>query len=266
VERLETRDCPAAPWLTLDWQPVDGDTVRVTGVVSDESVSSTTVTLTGALSGTITPDATGEFDCEVQSTGTGEFTGTLTDYEGLTDSQSGELTAYNAPPSLTLMYSWGPNRQVTVAGAVTDENPGGLSVTFGGAATGSAVTTSLGGYSATLTASQLGLLTATVTDDAQQTGQASVTLTNAAPQITSFSAMKGMGNLWTFRGTVDDEYEPGLVVELDGLPSLEGRTATVCSDGSFSLMVELAAGEMGEAHAQATDWWGVGSNVATYFI
>src|SRR6266446_3672621 len=53
---------------------------------------------------------------------------------------------------------------------------------------------------------------------------------NQPPVISNFSASNVSGNLWTFSGQVtDDQSVAGLIVNLGGLPSLQGVTATVNS-------------------------------------
>ena len=72
-----------------------------------------------------------------------------------------------------------------------------------------------------------------------------------------------MGNFWTFSGQVtDDQSVAGLIVNLGGLPSLQGVTATVNSQGWFSVTVQLGSNESGTATAQTTDVGGLASNVA----
>ena len=86
---------------------------------------------------------------------------------------------------------------------------------------------------------------------------------NAPPFISDFSASHVYGNLWTFSGQVtDDQSVTGLIVHLGGLPSLQGVTATVNSQGWFSVTVQLGSNESGTATAQTTDVGGLASNVA----
>jgi hypothetical protein len=86
---------------------------------------------------------------------------------------------------------------------------------------------------------------------------------NQPPVISNFSASNVSGNLWTFSGHVtDDQSVAGLIVNLGGLPSLQGITATVNSQGWFSVTVQLGTNESGTATAQTTDAGGLASNVA----
>jgi len=87
--------------------------------------------------------------------------------------------------------------------------------------------------------------------------------TNHAPVISNFTASHSVGNYWTFSGQVtDDQSVAGLIVTLGGLPSLEGVTVTVTSQGWFSITVQLVPNESGTATAPTTDAGGLASNVA----
>ena len=94
-------------------------------------------------------------------------------------------------------------------------------------------------------------------------GQARAGNTDPAPVISNFSASNVSGHLWTFSGQVtDDQNVAGLIVRLGGLPSLNGVTATVNSQGWFSVTVQLGTNESGTATAQTTSVDGALSNVA----
>jgi hypothetical protein len=84
---------------------------------------------------------------------------------------------------------------------------------------------------------------------------------NARPSIAGFTATGGYNRTWVFSGTVIDESPGGLTVSFGGLPSLNGRTATTGSNGSFSLTVQLRPLESGEASAQVTDGGGLTSDL-----
>jgi hypothetical protein len=84
------------------------------------------------------------------------------------------------------------------------------------------------------------------------------------PVITNFQATHDSGNFWTFTGQVTDTGGvAGLIVTFGGLVSLQGKTAAVNADGSFSLTIALQPRECGTATAQTTDYAGLTSNVAT---
>jgi hypothetical protein len=155
--------------------------------------------------------------------------------------------------------------QVELNGSVSDTDHGSLVVTFSGSGVSASVTlSSSGNFDLFTTATSLGSVTATAVNQStnKSTGVSSP-ITDQAPVISSFQASQSSGNVWTFTGQVtDDQSVAGLVVTLGGLPSLQGKTATVNSQGWFSITVQLKAGESGTATAQTNDWWGMASNIA----
>jgi hypothetical protein len=160
-----------------------------------------------------------------------------------------------------------PNKQVVVAGHVQDDMPG-CTVTFSGVASGMTSCNAQGQFQTTLTASQLGQITATARDFKGLTSAGvSLTLTNYAPVIQNFQAVQN-GNMWTFSGKVMDEAAQGLVVQLtSGMPDLTSAGAQVQADGTFSYTVELNnAMDFGTVAANCTDWWGAQANTVSYTV
>jgi len=82
-----------------------------------------------------------------------------------------------------------------------------------------------------------------------------------APQITDFDGNEGLDGIWTFTGTVSDpDQDPtGSTVYFYGV--LGGHTATVQSNDTFSLTVDLGSA-YGAAAAQTEDSNGNKSNIA----
>jgi hypothetical protein len=114
---------------------------------------------------------------------------------------------------------------------------------------------------------QTGTVTAPATGfmGGTQTGSPPQTIPIWNPHIDSFTATRAVNNIWVFQGHVTDS-SPSATVYFGGLPELEGKTAAVQSDGTFSLSVQLASGESGNATAQAFDYWGLDSNIATFMV
>src|SRR5262249_46163520 len=123
-----------------------------------------------------------------------------------------------------------------------------------------------GSYSYTAQASGLGTITAKVIDLWGQQSSAQVKVNPAPPVVSNFQAVEESGPLYycTFSGVVTDKSQSpaGLWVTLGGLPSLTGKKAEVQSDGTWSITVQLQAGECGTATAQTQDAWGQLSNIA----
>jgi hypothetical protein len=168
----------------------------------------------------------------------------------------------NCPsPVITMRPSYGAGQTVTMTGSVmdrTDPNgPGGLTVNFGGVVSGSTTTDARGFFRLTMTASSLGNVTATVTDDNGDSGAASVALADNLA-VNNFVCSCDNGNIWTFSGTVTGSYVQGLVIDFSqSTPSaLANESITVQSDGTFSLTIELNNGDCGAVIAQVTDGWG----------
>src|SRR5262249_31819935 len=151
-------------------------------------------------------------------------------------------------------YAWQPDGTVRLQGHAADEEPGMQRIDISGVASGVTYTDARGNFDVTLRPSQPGVVRATATDQWLQTAlAAAVSLTNAPPVIVNFTGGVVSGTLWTFTGTVKDESPQGLTVYFSGLPDLNGKTATVGADGSFSLTVQLTYGQGGTVQAQVTD-------------
>lgn len=170
-------------------------------------------------------------------------------------------------PVMTLSISYNGQTSVTLSGVVTDNSASvsGLAVTFTGEVSASTVTNSSGYFSMTTNAAGLGNITATTTDAFGLTGSSSVTVSSQAPAISNFQWVQGANYTFTFTATVTDASPSGLTVTFGGIPSLANQTATVQSNGSVELIVQLNSNgsDNGTASAQVTNWWGLTSNLAT---
>jgi hypothetical protein len=293
LEQLETRDCPAGPMITnFSVQVESGKQVLLSGTVLDDNPAGCTVQFTGAVTGNasvttsggscphtstdntlIMGTGTGNFSWTATAAGLGTVTAQATDALGQTGNQA-QAAITSSPPTLTLnagaQQSGGA---VTFTGQVTVGTAPGLTVTLGGAASGSGTTGANGNYSITVAASNwhAGTVTAQTTDVwGQASNTASVTVTNAAPSLSNFNAAWSANGLCTFTGLVSDEYPPGETVKLWGVPTLNGTqgytTVTVGSNNTFTYSVTLTPQDHGTVSAQGTDWQGVTSNVVTVTI
>jgi hypothetical protein len=183
--------------------------------------------------------------------------------DGLGNSASRDANIIVANPVVSLSVTYGSQRIVTLSGQVTDLDQGSLTVTIGGKVTGSVGTRADGSFSYTAIATGLGAVQATTVDLwGLASNVAALTLTCNAPIISNFTASQVSGTSWTFSGVVSHASPAGLTVNLGGLASLTNVTASVKSDGSFTVTVQLKPGESGIATAQTTDWWGQTSNLA----
>ncbi len=169
------------------------------------------------------------------------------------------------PPSenVTMNVTYDPNKQVTLTGQLSGAMGGiaNQTINFGGAVKGTATTDAQGNYNVTLKASQLGQVTAASADG--QSNTATSMLASQAPTISSFTATCEGGGVWLFSGSVTVAPTQGEVVNLGNIPALDGKTVNVNPDGSFSVYATVSSGNGGYATAQAVDWWGDTSTVAT---
>ncbi|MCI0464580.1 MAG: hypothetical protein L0Z62_47220 [Gemmataceae bacterium] len=271
IEPLETRDCPAAPTLTsFSASVVEGNTVQLSGILTDEDPASCLIIIDGVASTKVMANPSGAFEVQTQAWALGSISAVAYDPEW---QQSNELQAAiaSAAPQLTLTRTYGAGGAVTLSGHVTDESPTECEVVLTGAVNALVTPNSNGDFSYTTQDWEPGAVTAAAVDPwGQESNQPTATLANSAPVISSFQAVQGTNNVWTFQGQVTDEYAPGLTVRLWGIPTLEGTVGytevTVGIDGQFSYSVTLEQGEQGTVSAQVTDWWDVQSQVVTDLV
>ncbi|HWG44888.1 MAG TPA: hypothetical protein VN688_19095 [Gemmataceae bacterium] len=191
--------------------------------------------------------------------------------ERLEDRLSPSGLGFSLPPpnptlpseTVTMNVTYDPNKQVTLTGQLSN-SMGAIAnqtINFGGAVNGTATTDAQGNYSVTLTASQLGQVTAASSDGKSNT--ATATLASQVPTISSFTATCEGNSVWEFEGTVTGAPTQGEVVNLGGIPALDDVTVNVNPDGTFYVFATVSAGNGGAASAEAVDWWGDTSELAT---
>ncbi len=170
------------------------------------------------------------------------------------------------PSTLTASVTYGTARSITLTGTETaDGSVSGKTITIWGVASGSTTTDTNGNFSITLTASSLGDVRLKDTDGSSNI--VTITLTDTAPALTSFTAVEGSGNVWCFSGTVAyNRSFSDLTIYFAGTPiSIQGKTTTVDNTGHFELYLTLngLASDNGTVSASATDAWGLTSNTLT---
>ncbi len=271
VERLETRDCPAAPFLnSFSAAILGGNLVHLSGSVTADEPTACAVRFSGVINDIAVPVASGAFDTAVEATALGTITAVAENAQ-LQQSNQLQATTTSNVPQLTLTRTYGAGGTVTLAGHVTDESPTWCPVTLSGAVSAVVIPNAGGDFSYTTQNWQLDEVTALTVDPwSQGSNQPAVTLANTAPVIAEFHALEGSGGVWTFQGRVTDEFAPGLQVRLWGIPTLGGTTGytevTVGNDGWFSYSVTLGPLEQGTVSAQVADWWNVPSPVVTDIV
>jgi hypothetical protein len=256
VECLETRFCPAAPQLTLSATILSGQTVQVSGTVTADDPSTVSVAFTGVVGGSTAVNADGTFSCTAQASALGAVFAQATDAAQQT-SDVAEADLTSSSPTVTFTVTPGANGSVTVAGQVIGDDVADDTITFTGAVNGSMTAAPDGSFRYTATPTASGLVQVFATDVWGQTSDpAQQTADTLGPVITAFGAVQAGGNNWTFSGTVNASNPDGLTVQLGGLPDLQGVTASVGPDGTFTVTVQLPPGECGTASAQVCDAWG----------
>jgi hypothetical protein len=265
VETLESRYCLNASLsfsLTANVLPLH--MVELSGTVTDPNPASVAINFTGAYTGTTTANSSGKFDLISANATLGALTAVATDGQGNTTTDQSVI--FVAVPTISLTLTYGAQKTVTVSGTVNDIDPGGRTITLSGMMSGTVVTDTNGAFTWTGKASNRGVINASTVDLwGQQSNTAQVTVAPSAPVISNFAAgeQPGLGNYWTFSGTVNDCCSVnGLTVTLGGMPSLKGKTVQVLSDGTFEITVQLQNCESGTASAVTQDWWGQASNLA----
>jgi hypothetical protein len=168
---------------------------------------------------------------------------------------------HNQPPSIeSFSVSQAGRHDVLLEGSVSDDGPvSGLAVGFTGVVVGSTSTDADGNFSVVLTASALGTITATATDEGGLSSDPSnADLTNLPPTI-SVTARQVAGGCWIIEGSVSDEWAYGLTVTLSSShPLLDGVSVEVGSNGGFEFSILDPTANLSGATvaASVTDWWG----------
>ncbi len=281
MERLEARDTPYAPTLSMTTTMLGDNMLQLSGYVTDESPTTAVVTFSGGVSGSAYPTSSGYYSVNLFSNGGSSITGTARDNEGLYSdpicitnpyAEGGQsLNPQHLPPTITITsVAQRPNRQVYVAGSVSSDNPGGLSVSISGVASGSVTTQTDGSFWTILNASSLGTVSAQTQDRrGYMSNVATGTLSNSAPSISGFGEYVSSGGMTFLQGSVSDEAPYGLTVRLtSGIPQLNNLTISVFSAGNFSLRIDnlIPAGTTGSVTASVTDWWGASATPYTTYI
>ncbi len=263
-ERLETRWCPAAPTITSFAASVGpGHSVTLTGQVADENPGMVMVQFEGAVNAILFTNPQGQFTYTTQNCQLGTVTAKAKDMEMLW-SQPVTADITSAVPvisNLTVVES-GPERQVTISGTVTDEDPEGILVSITGKVTANGSPDASGNFSITATATELGDVTVTATDPWGLEDVEIGTITSNAPAIVDLVIEQDGHDYWFIRGRIVDEFPAYLTVFFGGV--LAGYFQTADHRGIFEITVHSP--EEGEAYVSVYDWWGIQSQLVWFDI
>jgi hypothetical protein len=169
VEALESRDCPAAPQITLGVTMLDGQTALLSGTVVDENPATVLIAFGGAAAGQTVPEPSGNYRLVVEADELGTVVARGVDEEMLSSNEAAAELA-NAPPLISDFQAIRQEGNAWVfSGRVADENAAGLQVRLGGLTSleGREVVVDATGWfsvSLTLAEGEEGTATAQVTD------------------------------------------------------------------------------------------------------
>jgi hypothetical protein len=159
-------------------------------------------------------------------------------------------------PSLSIAVTYTGADNVTIFGWLTDApNVGNQPVDIDGMVIGETTTNDYGYYHFEGQADGLG----SVQSDAYNVPVLSdwLELENAPPTIMNFQAQEVEPNTWIFDGLVDDDSPEGLVVRLNGIPSVSNVEVEVDMNGHFSHTAILSGtpDDNGTVIAELNDWY-----------
>jgi hypothetical protein len=140
----------APPMVQLDDALADpSGTVTISGYVFGMAPDGDSVTISGVVNGSATPDSSGSFSLTAQASGAGTFTATATDVWGQSSTSApANVTIYDPPPQLmSLTAAQTGTNSWLISGSVSDPTLGDVVVSFSGSASGSATLDADGNFS-----------------------------------------------------------------------------------------------------------------------
>ena len=219
--RLETRDCPAAPVLSvMNVRPLTVTDVEVSGKVQDENAAGTVVNITGAAYGQATVSAQGTFDIRLTRSSSGPITAGALDQERL----------YSAP--LSVDSAGGTAVAPVTIGTVQPVTIGTVQPVTG----------------KVLSSPQLGVSTGTTSDTGGTTG--TVVGSGVLPYIW-FTFTQGPNRTVDVQGYVYADNPGGLPVVFSGVVT---GTLYTLADGTFAGRLPVSA--LGSFYCSTVDHYG----------
>jgi hypothetical protein len=190
------------------------------------------------------------------------------------------------PYTVTMYYTQQAGQNMEITGTVTGPTSANQVVEFEGPIDGYTVTDNNGDFDFTVPASYLGNLLAGVVPPGPQgpngppaspgpgivvqSNVAQDVLSDQAPVISTFCVTQVSTATYEFSGTVTGPSVQGLIVTFGGqVQQLQGQTAVVQANGTFSLTLTLTQGTQNSGVVTAqimADNWGFSSNVASSIL
>jgi hypothetical protein len=133
LEKLETRDCPAGPVITLSVVHYQQRWIQLSGQVTESgsSVNGLTVTISGEATGTTQTGPNGSYSLMLQASALGDVHATTVDGSGQA-SNNAVVTLTSNAPTIADFTATQNGTLWTFTGEVVDASPAGETVTFGG--------------------------------------------------------------------------------------------------------------------------------------
>jgi hypothetical protein len=222
------------PSLTIFTEVLPGHEVEVYGYLSDNNPADAQVTLTGAISGTTTTDASGFFSYMTTSASLGSVTATATDQDSQTTSPVSASVSTPAP-LLTMEITQSNQNTVTIAGKLTSVDASNQTITIAGIGSANVQTDANGYFTATLNVSGVGNLTATTTD---AFGQLSNVATATLGQITQGPTLYFTVNTNSGNPRLGDAHEQE--GSLPYLVDVINRTANIPELANYQFIIRFA--------------------------
>jgi hypothetical protein len=133
LERLETRDCPAPVITSFSITATAGKSVRLTGHVQDTNPAADTVTLSGVVSGSVAPNASGDFTLNTTASTLGTANAVAQNGQGQNSASVAAQLSVAEPEINNFKAVCESGTIYTFSGHVADpENPQGLVVRLSG--------------------------------------------------------------------------------------------------------------------------------------
>ncbi len=237
----------AAPTVTLS---TTADNASTQVGLAGTATAGLGVSFSGVVNGSTTSDSGGNYNTTLNGSALGTVYATVTDAWGQVGTANATLSV--AAPTVTLTASLlNQGNQVSLFGTVS----AGLSVSFDGVVSGIATGDSSGNYNSTMTASGLGVVTATVMDAWGTSNTTCGIIESNAPNIASVTLTYD-GDRLLLDGIVQDEDSSSCVVHYEDYAT--GST-TVEAQGGFFVILPVGSIGTQVITFTAVDAWGLAS-------
>lgn len=256
-----------APVLSYNVSIVTGRMLNVSGTVVDQRPDTSTVTFTGIINYSVTPDANGSFSFVTEASAAGFINASVLDDEGLTTLGDPVYVegAYGDIVDIEVIEGENPG-EITVTGRFVGEFAPGTAVHFEGAGFGMTFLSPSLNFSWSTMEVKPGDLKIWGIDIWGRQTQKTIWIRNRPPKIISAGFRAVPGGFYEFYGKAIDEDLPDVTVRFSGIPALEGKTARTDSEGNFKVVVTIGPNDNGLVTLIARDKWNADSDPKRFFF